>query len=229
MSEPSDYDAKSNANFLVQIFPEDAIAILSQRSICNLKLVEQRVDDACHKLGDIDEIRGLVKSRQLEKLHALKSGAYNCLSPTSAAMTPNVRGSLDYRPTGQAPPSPMSTASGSQQSQRTPNHDLIFVYHEGMKLTLTARSSGSEAYLIGEDKLKRFQGLTPFRTSPQKVTHGGELIEVDKYVQLTWNRPDNLATDYEPFWVVDQGVIRYADALLGYKKQQSREGKDKGL
>jgi hypothetical protein len=226
MSEPSHYIAKSYATFLVDIFPEDAIAILSQRSICKLELVEQRVDDACHRLGDIEEIKPLVQSRHLEKLHALKSGAYNHLSPTSAARSPNVRGPLDYRLiTGQAPPSPISTASGSQQNQ-----EWIFVYHGEQKLPLSVRPSGSEAYLIGEDKLERFQGGTRiWTTSPQKVTHGGELIEVAKYVQLTWNRPEDLATDYKPFWVVGPGVIRYADALLGCNKQQSREGKGKGV
>ncbi len=226
MSAPSDWDAYSYAKFLVDLFPDDAIEILCERSSCDvIKLVEQRVDRACIKLGggSKNEIKGMVESRRWDDLEALR------VSPTPSATTPR-----DHRRTGTGrslPPTPSSTASGSPQSQRIPSYEWIFVYHTEDPVRLTARPSGSEEYLIGEDKLERFQGLTAnWTVPPKKVTLGGQLIEVAKNVHLTWNRPGDAGTNYKQFWVVRPELIRHADVLLGgYRKQPSRDGQDKGL
>jgi hypothetical protein len=52
ISMPSDWDAYSYAKFLVDIFPDDAIEILCERGLYDvIKLVKQRVDRACIRLG----------------------------------------------------------------------------------------------------------------------------------------------------------------------------------
>jgi hypothetical protein len=222
MSAPSDADAYSHAKFLVDIYPEDAIEILCEPGI--LELVEQQVNRNCIKLGGSsrNKIKGMVEERLWDELKALKG------SPTqSATTTPR-----DYRHTrtGQRPPTPSSTASGSPQSQRIPSHEWIVIYGKEEPVRLTARPSGSEEYLIGEDKLERFQGLVVNWTrSPKKITVGGQLIDVAKNVYFTWNRPGDTRTYYKQFWVVRPELIRHADVLLGYRRQPSGDGQDKGL
>jgi hypothetical protein len=225
MSAPSDWEAYGYAKFLVDIFPDDAIEILCKRSSCDvIKLVEQQVDRACIKLGggSKNEIKGMIENRQWDELKALR------VSPTPSMTTP--RGHRRAG-TGQTlPPTPSSTTSGSPQSQRIPSYEWIFAYHMDEPVRLTARPSGSEEYLIGEDKLERFQSLTANWTiPPKKVKLGGQLIEVAQSVHLTWHRPEDAGTSYSQFWVVRPELIRHADILLGYRKQQSQDGRDKGL
>jgi hypothetical protein len=94
----------------------------------------------------------------------------------------------------------------------------------------TASLSGSEEYLIGEDKLERFQGLmVKWTTPPKKITLGGKMIDVSENVHFTWNRPGDKGTYYKQFWVVRSELIRHTDVLLGYKRHSSRDGQDKGL
>jgi hypothetical protein len=121
-------------------------------------------------------------------------------------------------------------ASGSPQSQRNPNYDYIIVYNMEEPAWFTTNPSGSGEYLIGEDKLERFQGLMVKWTTPAKrITLGGKIIDVSKNVNLTWSRPVDRVTEYNQFWVVRPDLIRHADVLLGYRRQPSRDGQDKGL
>jgi hypothetical protein len=237
--DPSEEDAYSNAKFLVDIFPEEAIDLLCERSLSGLlRMVEARVDRSCIKLrGAKYEIKGLVQKRQFDHLLDLKSDseAHNYISPTEpVARNPNVRRRLEYHTGGQTPPpsSPSSMASALQRSQRIPNQDRILVYHDRQDFSLIASYSGSEAYLIGEDKLDRFRGLKPiWETLPWTVTIGGQRIEVAQHVGLTWIREEDSGTGtlYDLFGVVPAGVIRQADVLLGFTRRKSREEKDKGL
>jgi hypothetical protein len=224
MSTPSDWDAYSYAKFLVDIFPDDAVEILRRKGSWDIiKLVEQQVDNACIKLGggSKNEIKGMVENRRWNELKDLRLRE----SPLPSATTPR-----DYRRTGARPPSPSSTASGSPHLQRISNCDWITVYQTGFEVPLTAKPSGSEDYLIGEDKLERFQGLKTSWINPTKqVDLGGQLIEVAEYVDLTWNHGEG-ASKYNKFWVVRPELIRLADVLLGYsRKQQPRDRQGKGL
>jgi hypothetical protein len=224
MNAPSDGDAYSYAKFLVEIFPDDAVEILRKKGSWDIiKLVEEQVDNACIKIGggSRNEIKGMVENRRWDDLKDLRLSG----SPSPSATTPR-----DYRRTGARPPTPSSTASGSPRLQRISNYDCIFVYHTGVPVYLTAKPSGSEDYLIGEDKLERFQGLTTTWIKPPKqVDLGGQLIEVAEYVNLTWNHGVG-GSKYNQFWVVRPQLIRLADVLLGYsRKQQPRDRQDKGL
>jgi hypothetical protein len=226
MSAPSDTDAYSYAKFLVDIYPEDAIEILCKRGSCDvIESVRQQVDRNCIRLAAIgggistNKVKNMVLDSSWDDLKALRG------SPTmSATTTPR-----HYRRTGERPPTPSSTASGSPQTQRNQNCEWINVL--GLeKYVVTASPSGSEEYLIGEDKLGRFQGVTvQWTTPPKKINHGGNMIDVSKNVGLTWNRPGDRVTFYNQFWVVRSDSIRHADVLLGYKKQPSPGGHDKGL
>ena len=229
MSAPSDTDAYSYAKFLVDIYPEDAIEILCKRGSCDvIESVTQQVDRNCIRLAGLGAERGISKNRIMgmvldsrwDDLKALRG------SPTtSATTTPR-----HYRHTGERPPTPSSTASGSPQTQRNPNYEWIIVYGIEEKHRVTASPSGSEEYLIGEDKLERFQDMMVKWTTPsKKITLGGNMIDVSKNVSLTWNRPGDRGTHYTQFWVVRPELIRHADVLLGYRKQPSQDGHDKGL
>jgi hypothetical protein len=229
MNGPSDADAYSYAKFLVDIFPEDAIDILCERGSRDIiKLVEQQVDRSCIKLGggslggvpvSRNQIKGMVQDCRWDELNALRESLSQ-----SATTTPR-----DHRRAGQGPPTPSSTASGSPHLRRNPSSEWIVVHGMEGEFRLTARSSGSEEYLIGRDKLERFQGLILKRARPpKKVALGGQMIDVAEYVCLTWNRPGDGATDYKPFWVVPQGLIRLADVLLGYRKEHAWSRQDKG-
>lgn len=223
MSAPSDPDAYSYAKFLVDIYPDDAVEILCKRGSCDIiELVQQQVDRNCIRLGggSRNKIKGMVEDRRWEELKLLKD------SPTqSATTTPRY-----HRRSGQGPPTPSSTASGSPQSQRNPSYDWIIVYGMEEPVWFTASPSGSEEYLIGEDKLERFQGLVVnWTTPPKKITLGGKMIDVSKSVHFTWNRSGDKATSYKKFWVVRSELIRHTDVLLGSRRQPSRDGQDKGL
>ncbi|CZR51163.1 uncharacterized protein PAC_01038 [Phialocephala subalpina] len=221
MSAPPNIYAYCYAKFLVDISPDDAIKILWEGSERGDIKLNERVDQACMKLGgrSVNEIKGMIEARRWDELKDLRQ------SPTPSAMTPR-----DHRrtATGQTmPPTPSSTASGSPPLQRN-SHDWILVYHMREEVRLTAKPSGSEHYLIGEDKLERFHGLIiHWTTHPQKVTLGGQLIDVAASVRLTWNRPEDSGTMYEQFWVVRPGLIQHADVLLGYKDQQFGIGRTK--
>jgi hypothetical protein len=223
MNAPSDPDAFSYAKFLVDIYPDDAIEILCKRGSRDIiELVQQQVDRNCIRLGggSRNKIKGMVEDRRWEDLKNLKG------SPTqSATTTPR-----HHRRSGQGPPTPSSMASGSPQSQRNPNYDYIIVYNMEEPAWFTTNPSGSGEYLIGEDKLERFQGLMVKWTTPAKrITLGGKIIDVSKNVNLTWSRPVDRVTEYNQFWVVRPDLIRHADVLLGYRRQPSRDGQDKGL
>jgi hypothetical protein len=229
MSAPSDTDAYSYAKFLVDIYPEDAIEILCKRGSCDvIESVTQQVDRNCIRLAGLGADRGIsknkIKSMVLDSrwndLKALRG------SPTtSATTTPR-----HYRHIGERPPTPSSTASGSPQTPRSPNYEWIIVYGMEEKHRVTASPSGSEEYLIGEDKLERFQEMpVKWTTPPKKITLGGKMIDVSKNVNLTWNRPGDRETYYKQFWVVRPDLIRHADVLLGCRKQPSRDRHDKGL
>lgn len=223
MSAPSDPDAYSYAKFLVDIYPEDAVEILCKRGSCDIiELVQQQVDRNCIRLGggSRNKIKGLVEDRRWEELKILRE------SPTqSAATTPR-----HHRRSGQGPPTPSSTASGSPQSQRNPSYDWIIVRGMEEQVWFTASPSGSEEYLIGDDKLERFQGLMlNWTTPPKKITLGGKMIDVSDNVHLTWNRSGDKATYYNQFWVVRSDLIRHTDVLLGSRRLPSRDGQDKGL
>jgi hypothetical protein len=223
MSAPSDPDAYSYAKFLVDIYPDDAVEILCKRGSCDIiELVQQQVDRNCIRLGggSRNKIKGLVEDRRWEELKTLRGSP-----PQSATTTPR-----NHRRSGQGPPTPSSTASGSPQSQRNPSDDWIIVYGMEEPVWFMASPSGSEEYLIGEDKLERFQGLTvKWTTPPKKITLGGKIIDVSKHVHFTWNRPGDKGTAYKQFWVVRSELIRHGDVLLGYRRQPSRGGQDKGL
>lgn len=221
MSAPSDPDAYSYAKFLVDIYPDDAVEILCKRGSCDIiELVQQQVDRNCIRLGggSRNKIKGLVEDRRWEELKTLRGSP-----PQSATTTPR-----NHRRSGQGPPTPSSTASGSPQSQRNPSDDWIIVYGMEEPVWFMASPSGSEEYLIGEDKLERFQGLTvKWTTPPKKITLGGKIIDVSKHVHFTWNRPGDKGTAYKQFWVVRSELIRHGDVLLGYRRQPSRGGQDK--
>jgi hypothetical protein len=223
MSAPSDPDAYSYAKFLVDIYPDDAVEILCKRGSCDIiELVQQQVDRNCIRLGggSRNKIKGLVEDRRWEELKTLRGSP-----PQSATTTPR-----NHRRSGQGPPTPSSTASGSPQSQRNPSDDWIIVYGMEEPVWFMASPSGSEEYLIGEDKLERFQGLTvKWTTPPKKITLGGKIIDVSKHVHFTWNRPGDKGTAYKQFWVVRSELIRHGDVLLGCRRQPSRGGQDKGL
>jgi hypothetical protein len=229
-SSPSDWDpvSYSYALFLVELFPDLAIEILCKKDSCNvIKEVEQRVERGCVTLGHHGGkpktvIRGMVESGQWGELKALKE------SQTPSATPPRDRRRTDPGP--KSPLTPSSTASGSSLPQRIPSHEWIFVYHTEEPVRLRARSSGSEEYLIGEDKLVRLPGLTVnWDNPPKKVTLGGEWIQVAENVHLTWNRLGDGGTNYKQFWLVRKGLIRDADVLLGCEKQRSQDRQDKGL
>ncbi|KAN0102715.1 hypothetical protein V8E51_011028 [Hyaloscypha variabilis] len=229
MSAPSDTDAYSYAKFLVDIYPEDAIEILCKRGSCDvIELVTRQVERNCIRLAGLGAERGISKNRIMgmvldsrwDDLKALRG------SPTtSATTTPR-----HYRHTGDRPPTPSSTVSGSPQTQRNPNYEWIIIHGIEETHKVAASPSGSEEYLIGEDKLKRFPGETVnWTTLPQKITVGGKMIDVSKSVGLTWNRPGEKGTSHDLFWVVRPEFIRHSDVLLGSGKQRSRDGHDKGL
>jgi hypothetical protein len=225
MSPPSDPDAYSYAKFLVDIYPDDAIEILCRRGTCDVvDLVVQQVDRNCIRLGggSRNKIKGMVEDRRWDELKDLRG------SPTqSATTTPR-----HQRRSGLGPPTPTpsSTASESPQSQRTPSSDWIIVYGIEEPVWLTANASGSEEYLIGEDKLERFQGLPiKWTTPPKRITLGGKMIDVSKNVNLTWNRHGDKGTYYKQFWVVRPELIHHADILLGCSRRPSRDGQDKGV
>lgn len=222
MGEPSVQDAYSYAKFLVDIFPKIAIEILRDKRICDLAQVEERVDNACVSLGGKNEIKGMVEGRRFEELRVLKAEGGSYLSPSSA-LTPH-RG----LPAGQTPPStPGSVTSGP--THRVPNYEMIIVHYGEDKLHLSASSSGSEACLIGEDKLERFPDIDVRLMSPaQTIDLGGRRIEVSHHVHLTWSRPEHPSTQYGRFWVVRPELIRSADVLLRYKPS-SRGTKGKNL
>jgi hypothetical protein len=223
MSPPSDTDAYSYAKFLVDIYPDDAIEILCRRGSCDIiELVVQQVDRNCIRLGGASrsKIKGMVEDRRWDDLKALRG------SPTQSATT----SPQHHRRSGQGPPTPSSTASGSPQSHRNPGCDWIIVYGMEEPVCFTASPSGSEEYLIGEDKLERFRDLAVKWTNPaKKITLGGKMIDVSKNVQFTWNRPGDKSTYYKQFWVVRPELIRHTDVLLGSRRHASRDGRDKGL
>jgi hypothetical protein len=204
------------AKFLVDISPEDAINIIWEGSKRGEIKLDEWVERACTKLGgrSVNTIKGMIEDRLWDELKDLRQ------TSTPSAMTPR-----EYR----MPPTPSSTASGSLQLQPK-SYDWIWVYHLGeAPVMLTARPSGSGYYLIGEDKLERFQGITTdWTTHSQKVDLGGQLIEVAKSVRLTWNRHEDSGTMYEQFWVVRPGLIRGADVLLGDRDQQYGVARNKG-
>jgi hypothetical protein len=225
MSQPSDGDAYSYAKFLVDIYPEDAIEILCQKGSCDvIQLVVQQVDRNCIKLGggSTNKIKGMVEERLWDDLKALRE------SPTqSAPATPR-----QHRRGEQRPPTPSSTASGSPQALRNSSYDLITVHDCGTDefFKFTASPSGSEEYLIGEDKLERFHYLPRKWTTPsKKITLGGQIVDVSQNVYLTWSRSQERTTEHSQFWVVRPELIRHADVLLGYMKHPSRGRQDKGL
>jgi len=223
MNAPSEPDAYSYAKFLVDIYPDDAIEILCKRGSCDIiALVQEQVDRNCIRLGggSRNKIKGMVEDRRWEDLKDLKG------SPTqSATTTPRL-----HRRSGQRPPTPSSTASGSPQSQRNPSYDWIIVYGMEEPVWFTASPSGSEEYLIGEDKLERCQGLiVKWTTPPKRITLGGKMIDVSKNVHFTFNSPGDKGTAYKQFWVVRSELIRHTDVLLGCRRQPSRDGQDKGL
>ncbi|KAE9369793.1 hypothetical protein N431DRAFT_443418 [Stipitochalara longipes BDJ] len=223
MSPPSDTDAYSYAKFLVDIYPDDAIEILCKRGSSDIiELVVQQVDRNCIRLGggSRNKIKGMVEDRRWDDLKALRG------SPTqSPTTTPR-----HNRRSGQGPPTPSSTASGSPQSQRNPSCDWIIVYGMEEPIWFTASPSGSEEYLIGEDKLERFQGLPVKWARPsKKIALGGNMIDVSKHIQFTWNRPGDKGTYYKQFWVVRPELIRHADVLLGSRRPPSRDGQGKAI
>jgi hypothetical protein len=223
MSATSDPDAYSYAKFLVDIYPEDAVKILCKRGSCDIiELVQQQVDLNCIRLGggSRNKIKGMVEDLRWEDLKNLRG------SPTQSATTiPR-----HYRRSGQGPPTPSSRASGSPQSQRNPSYNWIIVYGMEEPVWFTASPSGSEEYLIGEDKLERRQGLIVKWTTPAKrITLGGKMIDVSKNVHFTFNLPGDKGTAYKQFWVVRSELIRHTDVLLGYRRRPSQDGQDKGL
>lgn len=204
------------AKFLVEISPEDAINMIWEGSKRGEIKLDEWVDKACTRLGgrSVHAIRGMIEDRQWDELKAFRQFS----SPS--AMTPR-----EYR----IPPTPSSTASGSLQLQPK-SYDGIWVYHlREAPAMLMAKPSGSQYYFIGEDKLERFQGITPeWINHPQKVTLGGQVIDVAKNVRLTWNRPEDSGTMYEQFWVVRPELIRGADVLLGDRDQRFGVARNKG-
>jgi hypothetical protein len=220
MSPPSDSDAYSYARFLVEIFPDDAIDILRTKGKWDIiELVEKQVDSACIKLGgrSRNAIKGMVEHSQWEDLKDLKVKGG---SPFHPATSPR-----DYHRMGAPPPTPSSTASRSPHLQRISNQELITVYHKRAEVQLTSKPSGSDEYLIGEDKLERFPGLEPkWIDQPMQVNLGGNPVMVYQYIQLVWNYGEG-ETFYNKFWVISRGEIRLADVLLGNIKKPPRSGR----
>jgi hypothetical protein len=225
MSQLSESDAYSYAKFLVDFYPDDAIEILCREGSCDIiELVVQQVNRNCIKLGggSTNKIKGLVEERQWDELKTLRG------SPThSASATPR-----QHHRGEQGPPTPSSMASGSPQALRNLSHDCISVLQSGTdgSLQFTASPSGSEEYLIGEDKLERFHSVSPeWATPTKKITLGGQIVDVSQHVNLTWARPRDHTTEYNKFWVVRPELVRHADVLLGYSKHLSRGRQNKGL
>ena len=232
MSAPSDTVAYNYAKFLVDIYPEDAIDILwksGSRDV--IASIAQQVDCICIKLAGSRAERGLagisqhkiksmVLDSQWDDLKALRG------SPTtSATTTPR-----HYRHTSERPPTPSSSTSGSPQTQRHQNYEWIIICGAEEKHNFTASPSGSEEYLIREDKLERLQlqkGTISWATPPKRITLGGKMIDVSKHVHLTWYRAGDTATDYKQFWVVGSDSIRHTDVLLG-SKQPTPDVRSKG-
>ncbi|KAH7356407.1 hypothetical protein BKA65DRAFT_207065 [Rhexocercosporidium sp. MPI-PUGE-AT-0058] len=217
--------AYSYATFLVKLFPEDAIEILCQGSSGeNTTLVEKRVDFNCSKFRGYskNKIKGMAENHEWDDLRALMP------SSPQVSMTPRAYNRAD---TGQAPPTPSSTASGSPQSHRQRSPDWITIYPlTSEPCRLTAISSGSEEYMIGEDKLERLPGVTvEWIDHRQQIEVGGNWISVAQRVPLTWNRLGDGGTKYSYFWVVSPEYIRHADVLLGYKGPNPRDLRDKGV
>src|SRR5262245_13460996 len=78
--EDQGYNAHSYAKFLVDICPEDAVAILSNPKICNPNSLENQVDLCCIRLGGHPlKTKAMVQAREFEKLKRLKCGDYNYL------------------------------------------------------------------------------------------------------------------------------------------------------
>lgn len=227
MSSPSHTYAHKYAKFLVHYYPEDATRILCQRGSCDvIDLVTQQAEYNCKTFADTvggiseHQVKSMILDSQWDVLNS------HWRSPAISVPTPP----LHHPHTLEVPPpTPSSTASGSPHTQRNPKYEWITVY--GVETySFRANPSGSENYLIGEDKLKRFRTIEVKWTSPSKsINLGGQMIDVSMNINLHWSRHGGTVMCENKFWVVRPDLIRHSDVLLGDRNQTPPYGHGKGL
>jgi len=204
--------AYCNALFLVHVFPDDAVGLLSK---CDREKLAGLADDACTKLGgNFWQMKALVMERRTDELRRAKSDISRRTSTRSSPITPTRRALPAPSQRGQTPPS----TPGSKASSRPPGLEKIAVHHGGEEFVMMAGSSGNEWYFIGEDKLSRFHNMIKNWANPPahvRLGRGGKLMTVSEFVGITWSSPEDYGTKYHHFWVVPAGHITRADVLLG--------------
>ncbi|KAL2073855.1 hypothetical protein VTL71DRAFT_11181 [Oculimacula yallundae] len=213
-------NASSNAMFLVQVFPTTAAMLLCERTSGEevAALVEKRADYHCDTFVGYSktQIKAMVERQEWDNLKAL---LHSCRMQT----TPLAYNSMHTGLLLPSSPPPSSNASGpAARLHRQQTVDRIIIIHSGGESPLSASSSGSTEYLIGSDKLERFLGVVREPISiPFKIECGGNRIEVNERIRLTWNRQGDNITESSYFNIVRPEYIQFVDVLLGHGMQKA--------
>jgi hypothetical protein len=201
------------AEFLVEVWPERVIDMLSDQDVCRRDKIAKYYERLWPRLGDEHTVKGLLMRREFGQLRAIKTS--RCGSPSTFS-TPVIGTS------GHPPPTPASSSVVSDThsvNKRVDDVEWINVLQSCGRVQLTYRPSGSDLYFISQDMLNEVNDRPPTQEVERQEVVGGQIRVVNSYIRLSWHFTGDTMSHQDDFWILPSGAIKGAQVLIGHRRE----------